>query len=76
MTKAIIHELFRGHITTVRKNQVIICIGYVDAPENFKKYTKEEEEEITDICKECGFDFHIEEKKEYGLTIKRIRFEI
>lgn len=76
MTKELIHKIFKGYITTVRKNRVIICLGYIDAPENYLKYDPENEKKVIEICKANNFEFNREIKTEYGKKIVRITFNI
>ena len=74
MTKEFIHNIFKGFITTVRKNRVIICLGYIDAPENFLQYTKEKEDKVANICRENNIEYSREVKTECGKRIVRITF--
>lgn len=76
MTKQMVHELFRGFIVTVRKDRVIICLGYVDAPSNLLGYTKESEKNAMDICEANGILASREIKREYGYNLVRLTFNI
>ncbi len=76
MTKEFIHKIFKGYITTVRKNRVIVCLGYIDAPSNYLKWTPENEKKVINICKTNNIEYNREVKTEYGKKIVRITFNI
>lgn len=74
--KSYIHDLFKGFIVTVRKSRVVICLGYINAPENFMAYSEEAEAKAIRICEDNGFQWKREVKTEYGKRIVRITFDI
>ena len=76
MTKKEAHKIFKGFITTVRGGQIIICLGYVNAPDNFKAWTPEEEEKAIKLAKAYGLDYKKEVKREDGFNLVRIRISI
>lgn len=73
MTKEKVHEIYKGFIVTVRKDQAIICLGYTDAPENFFRWTKVRENSAVNIAKNNRLAYRKEVKREYGYQIVRLR---
>ena len=76
MTAKEIHKLLSGFIVTVRKNKVIVCLGYTDAPENFMQYNETKEAKALEILNGVGIEPSRHIERDYKYHIIRLKFTI